>query len=261
MKKLRFSVATLFFYSCIGQSCSQQTGAGDKSLKQTFEATTPCNDEVKEMLGIPADFKCEMMKWNLTLSNDSKMNPSIFNLVCTYGLTKQGTKGFTDGAKTIELKGKWVNEKSKSKNSDIIITLFAENSPVTLSFFQPGQNLLHLLNKNKQLVNGTAAWSYTLNRTDPVTLSAGKFTPRSASSMQLPVSSDNTYRVRGTWKLLEGTIDNPGAVVYQLLPDGGKSQNQLLLLKADDNILFFIDNDTHLLVGNTYCSYTLNRNK
>ena len=319
MKKLRFSVAMLFFYCCIGQSCSQQTGPGDKSLKQTFEATTPCNDEVKEMLGIPADFKCEMMKWNLTLSNDSKMNPSIFNLVCTYGLTKQGTRGFTDGAKTIELKGKWANEKSKPKNSDIIITLFAENSPVTLSFFQPGQNLLHLLNKNKQLVNGTAAWSYTLNRTEPVTPSPGKFTPRLVTSPRLPVSSDtvgifygrtpcdkalreinnisaegcqlikcrlvllqdtnahiptnfiiqtvyvgkgdNTYRVTGTWKLLEGTIDNPGAVVYQLLPDGAKSQNQLLLLKADDNILFFIDNDTHLLVGNTYCSYTLNRNK
>jgi hypothetical protein len=318
MKELRFSLATLFFYCWLGQSCSQQTGHDDRSLKKTFEATTPCNDAVKEMLGIPADFKCEMMKWRLTLSNDSKKNPSTFDLVYTYGLGKQGTRGFSEGAKTVELKGKWTIEKGHSKEPDAIITLIGDNSPVTLSFLQPGQNLLHLLHRNKQLVNGTAAWSYTFNRTDPVTVSTGKFTPRLVSSMQLPGISDtvgiyygrtpcnialreinnisaegcqiikcrlvllentnthapanfiiqtiyvgngdnNKYTVTGTWKLLEGTIDNPAAVVYQLLPDTGKSQNQLLLVKADDNILYFIDNDTRLLVGNSYSSYTLNR--
>ena len=318
MKKLRFSLATLFFYCCVGQSCSQQTGPGDKSLKKTFEATTPCNDVVKEMLGIPADFKCEMMKWSLTLS-DSKKNPSTFSLVCTYGLAKQGTRGFTEGSKMTELKGKWKIEKRRSENSDVIITLIADSSPVTLSFLQPGQNLLHLLNKNKELVNGTAAWSYTLNRTDPVILSPGKFIPRLVSSTQLPVISDtvgifygrtpcnkalrdinniseegcqiikcklvllqdtnthtptnfiiqtiyvgkgdNKYTVTGTWKILQGTIDNPGAVVYQLLPAQSKSEDRLLLLKADNNILYFLDNKTNLLVGNSYCSYTLNRAK
>jgi hypothetical protein len=319
MKQVRFSFATLFFYCCVGPCCSQQPGPGDKSFKKTFEATTPCNDAVKEMLGIPANFKCEMIKWNLILSNDSKKNPSTFDLVYTYGLAKQGTRGFTEDAKTIELKGKWRIEKSKSKNNDIIITLIADNSPVSLSFLQPGQNLLHLLHKNKQLVNGTAAWSYTLNRTDPVTVSTGKFVPRLVSSTKLRGISDtvgifygrtpcykalreinnipaegcqiikcklvllqdtnthtptnfiiqtiyvgkgdNKYSATGTWKLLQGTIDDPAAVVYQLLPGQGKLQDQLLLVKADDNILYFIDNDTHLLVGNSYCSYTLNRGK
>ena len=319
MKKLKFSLATLFFYCCIGQSCSQQTGTGDKSMNKTFESMTPCNDEVKEMLGIPADFKCEMMKWTLTLSNDSKKEPSNFTLIYTYGLAKQGTRGFSDGAKTIELKGKWTIEKRNSKNKNVIVTLIADKSPLTLSFLQPGQNLLHLLNKNKQLVNGTAAWSYTLNRTDPVTHPAGKFTPRLVSSTKLPVISDtvgifygrtpcdkvlreinnisaegcqiikcklvllqdtnthlptnfiiqtiyvgkgdNRYTVTGTWKLLEGTIDDPAAMVYQLFPAPGKPQNQLLLLKADDNILYFIDDDTNLLVGDSYSSYTLNRAK
>ena len=319
MKELRFSLATLFFYCCIGPSCSQQTGPGDKSLSKTFEATTPCSDAVKEMLGIPPDFKCEMMRWKLILSNDSKKNPSKFDLVCTYGLGKQGTRGFSEGAKTVELKGKWTIEKRKSVNSDVIITLIADNSPLTLSFFQPGQNLLHLLHKDKQLVNGTAAWSYTFNRTDPVTASTGKFIPRLVSATQLSAvadtvgifygrapcnkalreinnisaegcqiikcrlvllqdtnthaptnfiiqtiyvgKGDNKYTVTGTWKLLQGTLDNPAAVVYQLLPANAKSQNQLLLVKADDNILYFIDKDTQLLVGDSYSSYTLNRGK
>lgn len=319
MKELRFSLATLFFYCCIGPSCSQQTGPGDTSLRKTFEATTPCNDAVKEMLGIPTDFKCEMMRWRLILSNDAKKNPSAFDLVYTYGMAKQGTRGFTAGARTIELKGKWTIEKSISKNGDVIINLVADNSPVTLSFLQAGQNLLHLLHKDNQLVNGTAAWSYTLNRTIPAPVTAGKFIPRSVSSMQLPGISDtvgiyygrtpcnkalremnnisaegcqlikcrlvllqdtnthaptsfimqtiyvgkgdNRYTVTGTWKLLEGTIDNPAATVYQLLPEKSKSQNQLLLVKADNNILYFIDNDTQLLVGDSYTSYTLNRGK
>ena len=92
MKKLRFSLATLFFYCCIGQSCSQQTGTGDGSLKKIFEATTPCKDEVKEMLGIPADLTCEMMKWSLTLSSNLKKDPSGFTLIYTYGLARQGTR-------------------------------------------------------------------------------------------------------------------------------------------------------------------------
>ena len=319
MKKLRFSLATLFFYCCVGQFCAQQTGQGDKSQSKTFVATTPCNDAVKEMVGVAADFKCEMMKWKLTLFNDARKDPSTFELVYTYGMAKQGTRGFTDDAKTIELKGKWKIEKGKSKKSDVIITLIADNSPVTLSFLQPGQNLLHLLDKDKQLVNGTAAWSYTFNRTDPVPVSTGKFIPRLVSSTQLSAISDtvgifygrapcnralreinnisaegcqiiksrlvllqdtnthaptnfiiqtiyvgkgdNTYTVTGTWKLLEGTIDNPAAIVYQLLPDKAKSQDQLLLVKADENILYFIDNDTQLLVGDSYSSYTLNRGK
>ena len=319
MKEFRFSLATLFFYCCIGQSCSQQSGPGDKPLIKTFEATTPCNDAVKQMLGIPANFECEMMKWKLILSNDAKQNPSTFDLAYTYGLAKQGTRGFTDGARTTELKGKWRIEKGNSKNTDVIITLITDNSPVTLSFFQPGQNLLHLLDENKQLVNGTAAWSYTLNRTDPVKVASGKFIPRLVSSSRMPGISDtvgifygrtpcnktlreinnisaegcqvikcklvllqdtnthatanfiiqtiyvgkgdNRYTVTGSWKLLEGTIDNPAALVYQLLPAEVKSQNQLLLVKADDNILYFIDNDTRLLVGDSYTSYTLNRGK
>lgn len=319
MKIFRFSLATLAFYCCIGQSCSQQT-AGDISLKRTFQATTPCNDAVKEMLGIPADFNCEMIRWDLSLYNDAKKNPSSYDLVCTYGLAKQGTRGFKEGAKTIELKGKWLIEKRNAdKNNDIIISLIADNSPVTLSFLQPGQHLLHLLHKNKQLVNGTAAWSYTLNATDAPPVTTGKFTSRMASStlpgngsdtvgifygrtpcykaltginnittegcqaikcrlvlLQNPKThtptdfiiqtiyvgkGDNKYTVTGTWKLLQGTIDNPGAVVYQLLPEQNKPGEPLLLWKADNNILYFLDNGTNLLVGNNYCSYTLNRSE
>ncbi len=65
-------------------------------------------------------------------------------------------------------------------------------------------------------------------------------------------------RVReGKWTILRGTKTSPNAVVYQLDPD--KPQGSLFLMKADGNILFFLDRQRNLLVGNANFSYTLNR--
>lgn len=76
-----------------------------------------------------------------------------------------------------------------------------------------------------------------------------------------------TYKLRGTffrervregkWTIVRGTKTSPNAVVYQL--DPAKAQGSLLLLKADSNILFFLDREGNFLVGNANFSYTLNR--
>ena len=79
--------------------------------------------------------------------------------------------------------------------------------------------------------------------------------------------SPTTYELRGTfyrerigegrWAILKGAKADPSAVVYQLDPD--KPQGSLFLLKADDNILFFLDKERKPMVGNSSFSYTLNR--
>ena len=93
-----------------------------------------------------------------------------------------------------------------------------------------------------------AKWALTLYQ-DPVAL-----TP-------------TTYKLKGTfyrdrigegrWSIVKGTKTDPSAVIYQLDPDD--SEGTLLLLKADDNILFFLDSERNLMVGNVDFSYTLNR--
>ena len=61
----------------------------------------------------------------------------------------------------------------------------------------------------------------------------------------------------GKWSIVKGTKGDPDAEVYQLDTD---DQNGFLsFLKVDDNILFFLDKDRELLVGNEHFSYTLNR--
>ncbi|MBD0277290.1 MAG: hypothetical protein ICV81_04905 [Flavisolibacter sp.] len=61
---------------------------------------------------------------------------------------------------------------------------------------------------------------------------------------------------RGKWQIISG---KDGRIIYQVNPDN--QAYSLYLLKGDDNILFFIHPDGHLLVGNEDFSYTLNRRK
>ena len=61
----------------------------------------------------------------------------------------------------------------------------------------------------------------------------------------------------GKWTVTKGAKEDPDAVVYRLDPDD--AQGFLSFLKADDNILLFLDKDGELLVGNEKFSYTLNR--
>jgi hypothetical protein len=194
--------------------------------------------------------------------------------------------------------------------------LKADNLPVALSFLQPDLNILHLLNEYKRPMIGNGAWSYTLNRKQPMLISSARFTPQ-AGALVLPATDldtigvfggrtpcnsvlreinnisaegcqiikcrltllqdrnthtptsflletiyvgkgDNRYSTKGKWKLMQGIASDPSAIVYQLEPDTGNKKAQPILLKAGDDILFFLDNNAHFLVGNDYCSYTLN---
>jgi hypothetical protein len=315
--KLFFVITPLAICFIITNSCSQTTKPGSSSIPQVFEATTPCNDVLKKLLQTPSDMECEMVKWSLTLYLDSKIvNPSTYKLNYEYGLPKQGTRGFMEGAKTIELKGKLIIEKGIKENKDAVVyKLIADNSPISLSFLKLGDNLLHLLDSDKRLMVGTGAWSYTLNNIKPVTPSSNKLFLQSTPyiSVDSPIvgtfdgrtpcndalrelneisgngcqiikcrlilyqdvkthepttfllytvyvgKGDTRYSNTGKWKMIKGTKNDPGAIVYQL--DSDKPPVSLAFLKADDNILFFLDKDGNLMVGNSYCSYTLSKTK
>jgi hypothetical protein len=105
-------------------------------------------------------------------------------------ITKTGNKRFYGGAETIELKGKLTIDKGTNENAEAVVyTLNAENSPISLSFLQPDQNLLHLLDADKRLMIGNGAWSYTLNRIDQVTPSPTKFSMPTISPPRITTDS------------------------------------------------------------------------
>ncbi|GAB4025824.1 hypothetical protein [Spirosoma gilvum] len=61
----------------------------------------------------------------------------------------------------------------------------------------------------------------------------------------------------GKWAMIRGIKNDPNAIVYQL--DSDKADASIYLLKGDDDILFILDQQRNLRVGNENVSYTLNR--
>jgi hypothetical protein len=61
----------------------------------------------------------------------------------------------------------------------------------------------------------------------------------------------------GAWRIIRGTATDADAVVYQL--DGTANEAPMLLWKADDNVLFLLDERKQPLVGTVDFSYTLSR--
>lgn len=80
-------------------------------------------------------------------------------------------------------------------------------------------------------------------------------------------SAPTTYKVEGTlhrqsaregtWSIIRGAKTDPNATVYQL--SSTQTESALFLLKADDNVLFFLSQNREPLVGHADFSYTLNR--
>ena len=317
MKQVKpFFVLTAVTLCFASNSCSQTTRPPGSS-PIVFEASTPCNEALKQMLHIPQRTKCDFVKWNLALNYEKTWTPSTFKLNCTYGLAKQGTRGFAEGAETIELKGNLTVDQANNLGSEAMVyKLTPDNSPIILYFLKMGENLLHLLDRDKRPMIGNAAWSFTLNRKDPVNPPTAKLSKTIVPIQQLATDSpvvgifegrtpcddrlrelhgispggcqvvkcqlilyqdekthrpstfllhtiyvgagdDTKYSTTGKWTIAQGTKNNLQATLYQLNPD--KPQMLISLLKADDNILFFLDKNENLLVGNSYTSYTLSR--
>ena len=63
----------------------------------------------------------------------------------------------------------------------------------------------------------------------------------------------------GAWRIVRGTAADADAVVYQL--DGTATEGPMLLWKADENVLFLLDERKQPLVGTVDFSYTLSRSQ
>lgn len=61
---------------------------------------------------------------------------------------------------------------------------------------------------------------------------------------------------KGEWKIIKGSAADPNATVYELVFPGKPS---IFLQEGDNNILFFLDANKKLLVGNRDFSFVLNR--
>jgi hypothetical protein len=169
MKQIKsILVATVVACFTINNSCSQTTSPDTSTVLAVFAASTPCSEGTRPLPAIPANAACEFIHWNLTLyQNPKTFIPTSFKLTYVFGLAQQGTPGFINGGTREEMQGKWSNVKGTASNPDAIVyRLTDDKTGKTISFLKLNDNLLHLLDTDRRLMIGSAAFSYTLNRID-----------------------------------------------------------------------------------------------
>jgi hypothetical protein len=259
-----------------------------------FIGSTPCGPQVARFLGIPAQPKCEIVRWELSLAVDAKNEaPGPATAQVEYGVDGQPLT-------RVELK----------------------RGNATQNLWRVSDETLHFLDAKKQLLVGNGAHSYALSfsvarQPEPAPAAA----PESTYKL-LPVASGaNVYGVfegrtpceiakvvnvsapagcfKLKWRLtlfqdpatkapasyrLEGSLfpkgpregaltplsgtpfDAAAQVVRLELPEAeragyvrGKSAEPIHLMRGDENVLFFLDTGGRLGLGNRNFNYVLNR--
>lgn len=161
----RLNLCILLLY-LVSTACFSQRK--DSSVLGVFVASTPCNEGTKPLPGIPANEGCELIKWKLTLYKDKSGKTSdVYELQYSFGLAKQGTHGFVNGGRQAQMKGTWrIVQGTPSDHNAIVYQPLDLETKGTISFLKLNDNLLHLLDTDGNLMIGSAAWSFTVNRTN-----------------------------------------------------------------------------------------------
>jgi hypothetical protein len=118
-----------------------------------YIGSTPAHPVIRSFLGIPLADSVDFIKWKLVFEKDH------YRLNCQYGIGKPNTNGFINGGKWIELNG-------ILKSDGNHYYLRAGNKK--LAILELNENLIHLLDENKNSLIGTGGWAYTLNIEKPL---------------------------------------------------------------------------------------------
>ena len=257
---------------------------------------TPGDSAIKKMLGIKADAVIDFIRWSLLMKADETFQLTIQygeNQPNTLGFKQGGTAQIIEGKYQVALTENWEQLYTlQRKDGKAMLSLVAINTNLFHMLDDHNQLLVgnagwsYTLNREfaeagevttikssgaqsaeaKLIFEGRTPcreiallhpemkassdcfkikWRLILNRDAQTGL------PTTCTTRNIV---DNQPRdVVGTWQLLT----TPRAVIYQLNLPG--LQDPILLLQADNNILYFLDKKQHLLIGNKDFSFTLNR--
>lgn len=253
-----------------------------------YVGSTPAHNIIREFLRISLTDSMDFIRWKMDIGSNT------FTLECHYGLSKPNTPGFSNDQKVafegqLTKSGNYYHLQHKGKvlsllevNANVLHFLdnkkhmlignggysYALNSthpvkvndtniravpanikgPLVFEGRTPCKELASLLGLNKSDACNKMKW-YFLFYTDQATGKPSYF-----------LMGGMKYRketmAKGTWQIV--TQPN-GRMIYRVHYD--KWARPLDLLKGDENILFFMNAEGHLLVGNEDFSYTLNRKK
>lgn len=159
-----------------------QTAAADNKLSQTitfrpipkgpsvlgvFEGRPPC-PEIAKQLNLPIPGDCEKLKWDLVFYRDPvTLKPSTFTLYIAGGGDVVKQEGGSYQRKILE--GKWTIVKGPGSDPGAAVyALEFGNAKTRMYLFKGDENVLFVLDENKEFRVGNEDFSYTLNRVELV---------------------------------------------------------------------------------------------
>jgi hypothetical protein len=126
-------------------------------------ASTPADDAVKAMLGIPIDSEVDFIRWEITFSQNQSPDRFILNLI--YGKAQPNTLGFVAGGNKKTFTGTYLTKvKSDGNLQGEIYELSEDDASRQISLVKLSENLFHLVTPDNKLFVGNGGWSYTFNR-------------------------------------------------------------------------------------------------
>jgi hypothetical protein len=168
------------FYSLFVNFSKAQTAAVNNKLSQTitsrpipkgasvvgvFEGRPPCLG-IAEQLSIVTDADCAKLKFDLTFYQDSvTLQPATYTLFIVGGgdVVKQDGGSYREKV----LKGKWAIIKGIRSNPNAEVYRLELDKPGAYFYLLKGDdNVLFILNENKDFRIGNEEFSYTLNRVE-----------------------------------------------------------------------------------------------
>jgi len=164
MKLISFLVAILFL-------CNSAT-----AKEAIYTGSTLAHRDVRVFLGISLTDSIDFIRWKLTL-NDSR-----YSLNCQYGISKGGTPGFID-AKKAAFSGTLVKQ---------AYYYVLQQGNKSFYLLHINDNLLHLLDKNKNFLIGDGSYSYALNSTTPSKSSQFNYPTKQNVEQQLMIFQGRT---------------------------------------------------------------------
>ena len=154
----RFVLAALLTGLSIAEPVSQRRTA-------VFVGSTPCDESIRAILGIPREANAELIEWELTLEEAAGARvPATYHLRYRFGPTRPNQPGLDATASTLTRSGTWRSETpAKGQPAAAVV-----KTDTALSLLRVSDTILHVLAPDGSLMVGNGGWSYTLSRGDAV---------------------------------------------------------------------------------------------
>lgn len=273
--------------------------SGSSSInKSSFNlvGSTPGDSAIKKMLGIKADAVIDFIRWDLLINKDETFRLSIQygeNQPNTLGFKQGGTGQIIEGKYRVSASENWEQLYTlQRKDGKSMLNLVAITANIFHVLDDQSQLLVgnagwsYTLNRESIEAGEVAKFKSSGSQSTESRLIFEGRTPCREMALLHPEmkASSDCFKIKwrlilnrdaqtglpstcttrnivdnqprdvvGTWQLLK----SPRAVIYQLKLPG--LQDPILLMQADKNILYFLDEKQHLLIGNKDFSFTLNR--